>query len=336
MNSGPRLVFVVSMPRSGSTMLERMLSAHSHIAGGAEPHLAAPLAHTGYYAKVKEAPYDWILSAEAQRGFVNGLAGGEAVYWRACRAYLDTLYSAAAQDRPVFVDKTPANTLVLPFLAAVYPDAHYLVLSRHPAAVLVSHAESFFGGDYAEARRHNPVAERYVPAMADFVRRDAPDLKRLLLCYEDLVTEPEAWVERICGFLDLPHEPGMVEYARPEGKGLGDPVGVGQHRRPVQQSVDRWAKTLAAQPEARRVVEDAVNGLLADDLRTLGYAPESLWRPLEAVRGERAPTRRPRKWTRYGLQRAAIVRGRAWLRRWAGLRRLVDRIRLACDVLLRP
>ncbi|MBW2295926.1 MAG: sulfotransferase, partial [Deltaproteobacteria bacterium] len=47
-----RLVFVIGPPRSGSTLLTRMLGAHSKIHAPAEPHLLTPLAHLGFYANV--------------------------------------------------------------------------------------------------------------------------------------------------------------------------------------------------------------------------------------------------------------------------------------------
>ena len=50
------MLFVIGPPRSGSTLLARMIGAHSLIYGRPEPHLLTPLAHLGYYAKVDKAP----------------------------------------------------------------------------------------------------------------------------------------------------------------------------------------------------------------------------------------------------------------------------------------
>ncbi|RZO53079.1 MAG: hypothetical protein EVA89_29835, partial [Sandaracinaceae bacterium] len=52
-----RLLFLISTPRSGSTLMQRMLSSHSEIYTHPEPHLMTPLAHLGYYDKVDKAPY---------------------------------------------------------------------------------------------------------------------------------------------------------------------------------------------------------------------------------------------------------------------------------------
>src|SRR6185295_2838408 len=120
------LLFVIGSPRSGSTLLARMIGAHSLIYSRPEPHLMTPLAHLGYYDKVDKAPYDHVLAAQSSREFVADLPGGEQDYIDACRAYADTLYLRMLGTKPgkqLFLDKTPAYALVLDFLAKIYPQA---------------------------------------------------------------------------------------------------------------------------------------------------------------------------------------------------------------------
>ena len=169
----PQLLFVISSPRSGSTMLERMLESHSQILGGPEPHLLTPLAHLGVWDKVDKAPYDHVLAAESQKLFVQRLPNGEQDYWGACRAYCDALYGRLMDGKPetICLDKTPAYALVLPFMMKVFPDAKYVVLTRHPLATFSSYANSFFDGDYQAAQNYNPLLNRYVPAIASFCGR---------------------------------------------------------------------------------------------------------------------------------------------------------------------
>ncbi len=342
--NGTPMAFIISSPRSGSTMLERILEAHSAILGGPEPHLLTPLAHLGVWANVEKAPYDHVLAAEAQRAFVERLPGGEADYWAACRAYCDALYGRLleASGKRIMLDKTPAYALILPFLAHVFPDARYIVLSRHPAATLASYANSFFDGDYAAAYAYNPILRRYAPAMAAFLRRR--DVAALHVRYEDLVMAPEAWVKRIHAYLCVPHEPETIDYGASGGGeaasrggagSLGDPIGVGAHRRPSTASLHKWAAEVREDTRKRAFLEKVIAELDPADLAELGYPVETLWAPL--TEGADAPVRPPgrRRWTRYRLQRRMIVGLRGMTQKTPALQRLLRTVRLGCDVLLR-
>jgi hypothetical protein len=332
-----RLVFVISTPRSGSTLMMRILNATSSIYSRPEPHLVPALAHLGFWDVVDQAPYDQLQAQDAVRGFVGDLPGGEQDYWDACRAYLDVLYGRMLEQAPrgerFFLDKTPANALVLPFLMKVYPKARYIVLTRHPAAIFASYANSFFDGDYDAAVAFNPVITRYVPVMAAALRdRPAPVLH---VRYEDVATQPEVELQRISGFLDIPYEPDAVNYDQVEvqGEGLGDPIGVKQHSRPVASSVHKWAKEFAADPHKVEVVMKQLASVDPADLDAWGYPAETLWAPLEAA-DPAAWKPKEKKWDRWSAQRRALV----WLRRDIHNRphgALVQRLRYYCDVLLR-
>ncbi|GIW40605.1 MAG: hypothetical protein KatS3mg076_1182 [Candidatus Binatia bacterium] len=332
-----RLVFVIGAPRSGSTLLARMIGAHSLVFARPEPHLLTPLAHLGYYANVQKAPYDHILSAEALREFVADLPNGEHDYLDACRAYADTLYGRMLSTKPekkLFLDKTPAYALVLDFVSKLYPAARYVVLTRHPLAVFASYAESFFHGDYEAAQDYNPILRRYVPAIAKFLRERRVPIHHVR--YEELVASPERHLEEIFRFLGIPHEPEAVEYGRqkPAAKGLGDPITVDRERRPTTASVEKWVSEVASDPRRLEFTKRLVEELDPDDLAEWGYPLERLWEPLEKA-GGRVPTVSRPRWDRYRLQRFLIVKLRERARRHPSFARLLHTVRLGADVLLR-
>lgn len=332
-----KVLFVVGSPRSGSTMLARMISSHSLIYGRPEPHLITPLAHLGYFANVDKAPYDHVLAAESTKEFVADLPGGEQDYVDACRAYTDTLYLRMLATRPnkrYFMDKTPAYALVLDFLARVYPNARYVVLTRHPLAVFSSFAESFFDSDYQAAHDYNPITERYVPAIARFLRERKAPIYHVV--YEKLVADPEPVLKEIFEFLGVPHEPAAVDYGQHqhEAKGLGDPIGVARHSRPSTASLHKWASEVSGNPARLELCKQIVARLDPADLETWGHPLETFWKPLEELGGRAVPAR-PKKLDRYRLERKAIVTLRAQVKKSAALRRLLHRVKLASDVLLR-
>jgi hypothetical protein len=334
-----QMLFIIGMPRSGTTMLERILESHSMIMGGPEPHLLTPLAHLGYFDKVDKAPYDHILAAESQKLFVSNLPNKEQDYIDACRSYCDVLYGRilSTAGKKVYLDKTPAYGLILPFLSKIYPDAHYVVLSRHPMAIFSSFANSFFDGNYQLAQQYNPILNRYIPVMAWFLRQD--EVPFIHVRYEDLVKDPETWVGRIYDHIGIPFERETIDYGKKEPapeakKGLGDPIGVKQHTRPTTKSVKKWVGELSSDPGKLKLMKKVIDQIDPEDLITFGYPPETIWKPMEEA-GGKVPAPKKKGLSVYTLQRKAIIALRNQARKGGLFRKAVNKVKLTCDVLLR-
>jgi hypothetical protein len=314
-----------------------MLGSHSAIYTHPEPHIITPLAHLGFFENVDKAPYDHINSAEAIREYVGHLPGGEQDYLDACRAYTDILYGRlldTQHDKKMMLDKTPAYALVLPFLAKLYPKAHYIVLTRHPLAVLSSYAESFFEGDFDAAVAFNDILNRYVPAMADFLRKKPVAMHHVR--YEDLVKAPEQRMAEIFSFLGLPNEEGAVEYGKHQHEqgSYGDPK-VKHESRPTTKSVSRWAAELAADPHKLEIAQKVVATLDPKDVEIWGYDKEKLFDKVAQAAGSEPP-RKNKKWLldSYRLKRKVFM----GLRKDIHTNRFgkaVRRVKYFCDVLLR-
>jgi Sulfotransferase family len=333
-----RLIFVISPPRAGSTLLQRMLGSHSEIFTYPEPHMLTPLAYLGYHDLVDKAPYDHINAAEAIRIFVDGLPNKEQDYLDALRAYTDTMYGRmlAPTGKRYFLDKTPAYALVLPFLTKLYPDAHYIVLTRHPLAVMSSYANSFFDGDWVAANAFNPVANRYVVAMARMLQ--SPPKRMLHVGYEGLVSEPAPVLEKIFTFLGLPNEPSAVNYGEhfdETKKGMGDPITVGEQKRPVDTSIEKWVGELAGDPAKLELAAQIIDKLDPEDVKLWGFEKARLFEPLErAEQSGKLPKYKKPKSNNYVLQRRIMLALKKDIReRPHG--KLVEKVRYYCNVLLR-
>jgi hypothetical protein len=328
-----RLLFVVSPPRSGSTLLQRLIGSHSQVYTHPEPHLITPMAYLGYYGAVDKAPYDHINSAEAIRLFVSNLPGKEEDYLDALRAYADTLYGRmlAPSGKRYFMDKTPAYALVLPFLTRVYPRAKYVVLTRHPLAIFSSFANSFFDGDWQRAHEFNPLLERYVPAIARMLRERPVPLTHVR--YEELVAAPEQHLERVFAYMDLEHEPEAVNYGErfQSKKGPGDPITVNQHSRPVTDSLHKWAAELRGDEAKLRLAQRMIEQLDDADLETWGWPRARMFEALEQAGGVAPPKPVVNAYT---VQRKVMLALKKDIHeRPHG--KLVKRLRYYCDVLLR-
>ena len=333
-----KLVFIIGAPRSGSTLLNRMLGAHSRIHAPSEPHLLTPLAHLGYYERVEAASYDPIIAQRGVRELVEQLPGGEGDYLSALRAYADALYEKllTANSADLLIDKTPAYALILDFVSKLYPDARYLVLTRHPMAVWSSVVDSFFDGDHELAYRHNPIIERYVPAIARFLRERPVPLQHIR--YESLVAEPERQMREACEFLAVDFEPGMVDYGeaapqRSAARGLGDPMKVASEKRPTTASLAKWAGQLQGRPERIAQCHQILSNLDERDLELWGTSRREVQEALAEIDPAGARSKGP-GWSRHVLERRLVMVAR----RRVGdnvLGRGVRALREVCDLLLR-
>ncbi len=334
-----QLVFLIAAPRSGSTLLLRMLGSHHAIYSPPEPHLITPLANLGYYDTVEKAPYDPIISQRGVREVVAELPRGEADYLDALRAYTDTLYRRLLEptDHTLLLDKTPAYALVLDFLAKLYPGARYIVLTRNPLAVWSSFVESFFDGDHEAAHQHNPLMERYVPAIARFLREKPVALHHVR--YEELVQVPEKELQKICHFLSIEYDASIVNYGeRTENRlkttrGLGDPMTVAQQTRPTTRSLARWAEDMSGAPGKIERAQQILATLQDEDLAGWGFSRRELQEQLDAVPAE-GTRKKGRGLSRYSLERKLLIVLRRNIHHNA-LGRLVRSFRNFCDVLLR-
>ncbi len=335
-----RLLFVISSPRSGSTLLQRMLGSHSQIFTHPEPHMLTPLAYLGYHDTVDKAQFDHINASEAIRECVSGLPNGEQDYLDALRAYTDSMYGRmlATSGKTMFLDKTPAYALVSDFVARLYPKANYVVLARHPLAVQSSFANTFFEGDWHRAHEFNPVVERYVPAIARFIRQNKAEggVPMFLVRYEDLVQDPSDWLRRIFEFLGVPHEDAAVEYGKHKHikKSFGDPVTVNQHERPVTDSKDKWAAEVRDDPRKLELAHQIVDSLDPGDIAEWGYTVEELFAPVAAVNGNGKHAGTLPALSTYRLKRQLMLALKRDIHE-NQFGKVVKKVRYYCDVLLR-
>lgn len=334
-----RLLFVISAPRSGSTLLARMLGAHTQVFAPAELHLLTPLAHLGFYERVDAAPYDPVITQRGLREMVAALPEGEADYLAALRACTDHVYERLIEGSGarMLLEKTPAYALSLDFIAKLYPNAKYVVLTRNPMAVWSSQVHSFFDGDHEAALRLSPLLDRYVPAIARFLRDGGVPIHHVR--YEDLVADPEAHAAAVCAFAGLPFEPEMIDYGKAgaggeSAKGLGDPISVSKQQRPTTASVARWTGDLAGNPPMIEAARRGLAGLTDEDLSAWGYERAPIAADLDAIPVD-GPKKGGRGLSRYTLERKLLAAGRRAVQRSGLLQKLVRTGREACDLLLR-
>jgi tetratricopeptide (TPR) repeat protein len=248
-------VFLLGFPRSGTTLLEVILEGHPEVVSLEEHELLIePVQEFMRRTDDLEA----LLQASPAT-----LEASRAAYWRR------VAQQGAEVVGKVFVDKYPLNTLKLPLIARLFPDAKILLAGRDPRDIVLSCFRHRF-------RMSAPIYElltiegaaRYYDAVMQLLIRLMSSLTvdTCLVRHEDLVTEFEREMKRICKFLDLEWAPAMGDFAlRTRKRGVLTPStaqlvrglnteGLGQWRRyrtrlaPVQAMLDPWVKRFYYDP----------------------------------------------------------------------------------------
>lgn len=240
---GARLAFLISPPRAGSTLLQRMLGAHPDITTLPEPWIMLNACHALQPGGM-EADYEPALAARALGGFLEQTGGDAQTYYRAVRAMSDRLYGAALRGSGarIFLDKTPRYFHILPQLRAVYPAARFIFLLRHPLAVAASALDTWFDGDIEAFRRNKNAVDCVMGPrrIMDAVR----ELGEQAVCirYEDLIAAPESGVRALCESLGLSFAPAMLAYGDVPfaASEFGDQENIARHTQAVGDYAERW------------------------------------------------------------------------------------------------
>jgi hypothetical protein len=209
-------IFIVGVPRSGTTLLRVLLDSHSQILALPEtPWISGayggPLSLRQLLVDLQDGPY----------GVVRNVAGiSRADVLSAGADFLERLLEPAlkARGKSAVAFKTPSDIPHLEFMTALLPQARYIHITRDGRDVVMSQL-SKKGSFFLELRGYRSfsyanVFRRWVEwegkARAVLYRGN---LKVLHLRYEDLIADPEKEMRRAMAFLDLPFEPGMLNYA---------------------------------------------------------------------------------------------------------------------------
>jgi SAM-dependent methyltransferase len=214
-------IFILGVPRSGTTLLRTMLDAHPAIACGPE---------TPWLAEHQPATLLGLVRAmvEPEHGYCTSYQQPPEVVHRAARRFLDEVMLAYAHARGKrrWAEKTPNALLHLEALDRIVPDARWIWITRD--ALDVAHSTTHV----AEHRRGiAPVYERSLrvapqqstasTALAATLRwvhwnrRIAAFLggrAHLHLAYERLVCAPRAELGRVCDFIGEPFDDAMLAY----------------------------------------------------------------------------------------------------------------------------
>lgn len=282
--TGKNLIFLISQPRAGSTLLQRLLGGDERVHTTAEPWI---LLHP-IYALRKEghvAEYNADLAYRATQDFINRLPGGQDQYYNSLRQMACYLYNTSCQNIPgksIFLDKTPRYYHIIPELFRLFPEASYIILIRNPLAVLASILNQL-------VKEHYILLGRYQHDLITAPKLLVQGIGLLgdqctVVHYETLVTEPEKTMSGLCDYLDLKYSPAMLDYGQrpiPSGQ-MGDPSTIYKHTRVTSEGLNRWLQ-MGKNRQTRHFADSYINELGSNLISRLGYDAGNLTDQLSQV-----------------------------------------------------
>lgn len=241
-------IFVVGMPRSGTTLVERVLSSHPDVFSAGE------LQNFGICLKrAAGTASNRVLDVETLRraSSLDSAALG--------RAYIDSTRPATGRC-PRFVDKMPLNYFYIGFIARALPRARIVCLRRDPLDTCLSNYRQLFAlgfSYYNYAYDLRDIAQYYVlfDRLMGHWARVLPG-KVLELRYEALVTDQETETRRLLAHCGLEWDPRCLEFER-NTAAVATASAVQVRQKLYASAIGRWRRYAAELEPARRVLEAA-------------------------------------------------------------------------------
>jgi len=195
---GDEVIFIASLPRSGSTLTEQILGSHSQVEGTSELHDLGQVL-MGECERLRQPFTQWARTHTPEQ-------------WQA----LGQAYLARTQRwrerRPRFTDKMPANWMYVGAILAMLPDAHVVICRRDPLEtclgcyryVFARHPYTHTFADLASHwRDFDRAAQHWKALYPERVREQV---------YEELVADPDTQIRALLDFCGLPFEPACANF----------------------------------------------------------------------------------------------------------------------------
>ena len=205
-NPDPAPIFVIGLPRSGSTLLEQILASHSMVEGTAE------------------LPYIRRVEQSLSKNRVDGINYPQAVrelrelnFKSLGQDYMDAAQLHRVENKPRFIDKMPNNFPAVGLIHLILPNAKIIDARRYPLDSCLSNFRQLYGQGQPFTYDLTDIGEYFLEyqRMMDHWHDVLPG-RVLTVQYEDVVTDFESQVRRLLEYCELTWEDACLRYHETE------------------------------------------------------------------------------------------------------------------------
>lgn len=272
-------IFLFSISRSGSTLVQRIIAAHEGVATASEPWLLLPHAYTLRPSGV-DAEYVHPLLVTAIEDFASGLPEGGDDYVEELRRFALRLYEKAAEEGDAyFLDKSPPYCLIAEEIMQLFPEGKFVFLWRNPLSVIASLIDTW--GPWRPTFMSSDLFIG-LPRLATAYEKHRSHVHSAR--FEDLSAPDEGAWRELMAYLELDFDPrALTDFSKVELNGrMGDPTGRKRYSALSSEPAQKWRKTLAG-PLRREWCRRYLRFLGAERLAAMGYDLDRLLADLDSL-----------------------------------------------------
>lgn len=275
-------LFIFSLPRSGSTLLQRVLAADCQIASAAEPWVLLPFVYTLREQGIR-AEYSHQLANLALNDFIRALPNGKQDYLSAIGSVMNELYQKVTKDKDAryFLDKTPRYALIADEIIEMFPDGKFIMLWRNPLAVIASMIETWGSGKWNISIHRVDLFDGLANLIDSYQSHSE---KVLAVQYESFLQSPEKELSRIAEYLEVKLDADLLKsFHQVKFSGImGDPTGFKNYRSVDSEPLEKWKATIN-NPLRKMWCRRYLRWVGEERLRIMGYDMNELFRELDST-----------------------------------------------------
>ncbi len=195
-----KLVFLISQPRSGSTLLQTLLSNHSQISTHSETWILLPT--LGAFSTNISSSYNETYAKNAIKEFVDNTLGEENFRNEVLNFFLRIFLSKTPEGN-YFLDKTPRYYEILNQIIEYFPNSKILVLKRNPIDVLLSIISSWKQDKLWKLYTYQRDILKAPFLIQSFLEQNANNKNIFECCYENILIDSKREISNILNWLNL-------------------------------------------------------------------------------------------------------------------------------------
>tara|TARA_B110000046_G_C12988748_1_gene396886 strand:+ start:836 stop:1819 length:984 start_codon:yes stop_codon:yes gene_type:complete len=268
-------IFIFSLPRSGSTLLQKIIASSNQVSTSSEPWILLPL----LYSQKEQGTfteYSHKLSVRAMNDVKKQLLLNGNNYDKYLEKYILSIYEGLSDtNSKYFLDKTPRYYLIIDEISKIFPDAKFIFLFRNPLSQLASQIEihnsrfkTIYGDSIDILHGHNLLMSSY----------NKLKNKSIQINYFELITDVDSAIAKINKYLNINIDNSIInKLSDVKLKGtLGDPKMTNNVSDKISnQSLNKWKKSFN-NPIRRYVAKKYLKRIDLEYFELTGVSKEDL------------------------------------------------------------